>query len=371
MLRVLFLIHDLGGGGAEKVLVNLVNRLDRDRFDVSVIALFGGGVNERYLAPHVHFSHVFPRPFPKNSKLMTLLSPRALHRLCVKETYDVEVAYLEGPSARVVAGCENPNTRLYCWIHSTMRDGKEARVGFRSHTEAVSCYARFDKIVAVSKGVGEAFLERFPEIGSYDVVRNTLDVEGIRALGGEHVDDERFRADGYKLVAIGKIEKNKGIDRLAHIVGRLHADGLPVCLYAIGEGSERAAVQEWVDKRDLHDSFVFLGYQNNPYKYLSRCDLLVCASLGEGYSTAVAEALVLGVPACTVDVAGMREMLGEHNEWGVVTENTEEALYEGMRELVGNPELLAHYRKKAQERGKRFSTEETVRAVEGLLECTL
>ena len=49
MEKVLFLIHDLGGGGAEKVLVNLVSRMDRTRYDVTVIALFAGGINEQFL----------------------------------------------------------------------------------------------------------------------------------------------------------------------------------------------------------------------------------------------------------------------------------------------------------------------------------
>ena len=49
MKKILFLIHDLGSGGAEKVLVNLVNNMDRTKFDISVIALFGGGINEQRL----------------------------------------------------------------------------------------------------------------------------------------------------------------------------------------------------------------------------------------------------------------------------------------------------------------------------------
>ena len=49
MNKILFLIHDLGHGGAEKELVNLANNLDRSRFDISVTALFGGGVNEQFL----------------------------------------------------------------------------------------------------------------------------------------------------------------------------------------------------------------------------------------------------------------------------------------------------------------------------------
>ena len=58
MKKILFLIHDLGQGGAEKVLVNLVNNMDRSKFDISVTVLFGGGVNEQFLAPDIHFRAV-------------------------------------------------------------------------------------------------------------------------------------------------------------------------------------------------------------------------------------------------------------------------------------------------------------------------
>ena len=94
MNKILFLIHDLGHGGAEKVLVNLANNLDRSRFDISVTALFGGGVNEQFLKPDIHYRAVFPKAVPGNSRLMKLLTPQQLHRLCVKEHYDIEVSYL-------------------------------------------------------------------------------------------------------------------------------------------------------------------------------------------------------------------------------------------------------------------------------------
>lgn len=63
----------------------------------------------------------------------------------------------------------------------------------------------------------------------------------------------------------------------------------------------------------------------------------------------------------------MKEMLGENNEWGVVTENSEEALYAGIKNLLDNPKLLAYYKDKAIERGKTFRTENTVKAVEDML----
>ena len=63
----------------------------------------------------------------------------------------------------------------------------------------------------------------------------------------------------------------------------------------------------------------------------------------------------------------MKEMLGEHDEWGIVTENSEEALYQGIKDLLDHPDKLTHYKEKAIERGKTFSTENTVRAVEEML----
>ena len=63
----------------------------------------------------------------------------------------------------------------------------------------------------------------------------------------------------------------------------------------------------------------------------------------------------------------MKEMLGEHNEWGIVTENSEEALYQGIKDLLDHPDKLTHYKEKAIKRGKTFSTENTVRAVEDML----
>ena len=117
MKRIMFMTNSMYGGGAEKVLVNLVNNMDRSKFDISVTVLFGGGVNEQFLAPDIHFRAVFPKEVPGNSKLMKLLTPVQLHKLCVKEHYDIEVSYLEGPSARVISGCQDPDTKLVSWIH--------------------------------------------------------------------------------------------------------------------------------------------------------------------------------------------------------------------------------------------------------------
>lgn len=364
MNKILFLIHDLGHGGAEKVLVNLANNLDRSRFDISVTALFGGGVNEQFLKPDIHYRAVFPKAVPGNSRLMKLLTPQQLHRLCVKEHYDIEVSYLEGPSARVISGCQDPSTKLVSWIHIEQHEKKLAARAFRSYREALACYRRFDRTVCVSETVRQDFCGLFPLERPVEVLYNTNETDQILRLKDEPVEGGTFRDDEIKLVGVGKVIPNKGFDRLVRIHKRLREEGYPVHTYILGVGPQQEEIQRYVEENGLADSFTFLGYQTNPYKYVARCDLFVCASHSEGFSTAATEALIVGTPVCTVEVSGMREMLGENDEWGVVTKNDDDALYRGIRRLLEAPEMLSDYRIRARQRGKIFRKEETVRAAE-------
>lgn len=368
MKKVLFLIHDLGVGGAEKVLVNLVNHMDQSQFDITVISLFGGGINEQFLLPHIHYYTVWKKALPGNSKLMKLLTPKQLHRICVKDHYDVGISYLEGPSARIISGCEDPTTKLVSWIHIEQHTKECAAGAFRSFTESERCYKRFHQIVCVSETVKQDFLSIYPDILSAMVLYNTNETDRILAMKDEPVEDAKFKDDEIKLVAVGKITKQKGFDRLARIVKRLRENNLPVHQYALGVGPQQEEIEAYMQKIGLQEAFTFLGYQTNPYKYVAKCDLFVCASWAEGFSTAATEALIVGTPVCTVEVSGMKEMLGDNNEWGVVTNNDDEALYQGISKLVSDPALLEHYRKQAKERGKAFSTENTVKAVQDLLE---
>ena len=366
MIKILFLIHDLGQGGAEKVLVNLVNNMDRSKFDISVTVLFGGGVNEQFLAPDIHFHAVFPKEVPGNSKLMKLLTPKHLHRLCVKEHYDIEVSYLEGPSARVISGCQDPYTKLVSWIHVEQHTMDKLAGSFCSENEARECYNRFDQTVCVSQYVHDDFCRLLDFQKPCRVLYNT--VESDKILAGASEEAPELADDGMvRLIAVGTLKQSKGYMRLLNIIKRLRDEQYPMHLYILGIGPLQAEMEEYIRRNELQDTVTLLGYQTNPYKYVSKCDLFVCASFAEGFSTAATEALIVGTPVCTVEVSGMKEMLGSNNQWGVVTENSEESLYQGIQSLLDSPSRLAYYKEKAAERGKTFSTENTTRAVEKML----
>lgn len=366
MKKILFLIHSLGPGGAEKVLVNLVNNMDPKQFDVTVISIFGGGVNEQFLKPHVHYRSLFRKMFPGNSHLMKLFSPKTLYKWFVKDRFDVAVSYLEGPAARVISGCPYEDTKLVSWIHVEQHTKKIAAQAFRSYAESEKCYARFHQTVCVSEYVMKDFLSLYPSLENIGVLYNTNESQAIVQAAQESVD-EVFEENTVHMVGVGKLMPNKGFDRLLRIVKRLRDESYAVHLHILGVGPQQETLEAFVKENAMESCVTLHGYHTNPYKYVAKSDLFVCASFAEGFSTAATEALIVGTPVCTVEVSGMKEMLGFDNEYGIVTENSEEALYDGIKRLLDDPALLEHYTKQAVVRGKDFTTEKTVKAVEDML----
>lgn len=124
-IKILFVIHDLSVGGAEKVLINLVNNMDYLKFDVTVLALFDEGVNKQFLNSKIKYRYAFRHAIRGNSHYMKLLSPKQLYRWLVSDEYDIVISYLEGPSARIVAGCPKNKTKIVSWIHCTYHNKEE------------------------------------------------------------------------------------------------------------------------------------------------------------------------------------------------------------------------------------------------------
>ena len=367
MKRILFLIHDLGQGGAEKVLVNLVNNMDHTKFDITVMTLFDYGENRQFLADKIHYKTWCKKMIPGNSHIMKLLSPQQLHKLIIKDHYDIEVSYLEGPCARIISGCTDESVKLVSWIHIEQHTTKRAIASFRNQKEAVTCYKQFNRIICVSRTVKEDFLRVLKIPVPHEVLYNTNESDKIVRLSQEDVDQKIMNSDEINLVGVGKLLKSKGFDRVMRIVKRLKKQRYPVHFYVLGEGPERNNLQDYIKKNGLEHNITLLGYQLNPYKYMAKCDLFICASFAEGFSTATTEALIVGTPVCTVKVSGMEEMLGENNEYGLVVDNNDEALYQGIKRFFEEPGLLGYYTKQAEIRGKDFSTEKTVRKVEKML----
>lgn len=368
MKKILFFIPNLANGGAEKVLVNLVNNIDKSKFDITVQTLFAGGVNEQFLNKDINYRYCFKKTFRGNSQILKIFSPKSLYKKFIKEHYDIIVSYLEGPTARIAAGCNDADTKLVCWIHCRMNTPESASVGFRNFGEAKQCYNKYNNIVCVSKEVMNYFSETFDFKKPIEVLYNTIQTDFISAKSEERVENIKFSKECFNICSVGKITKVKGFERLASVHKKLLDDGIKNKIYILGVGQEQATIEKYLKDNNLTESFIFLGFNINPYKYVKNCDLYVCSSYSEGFSTSVTESLIVGTPVVTTLCPGMKEMLGENNEYGIVTENDENALYEGIKKMLTTPGMLEDYAKRAKERGKEFSTEKTVKAVEKMFE---
>lgn len=366
MKKIVFLIHDLMGGGAEKVLVNMVNNLNPEKYDITVMALFDEGVHKNSFNKNIHYKYFMKKSFNGNKYFFRTMSPEFWYKKVFKgEKFDVVISYLEGTCARIASGCND--AKKVAWIHRE-RDENGYKVCFKSKAEADKSYSSFDRIVCVADSLRQNFSQLCSAFNNAQVLYNVNETDKIIELSKEVVTEENLFSDGVVTVTfIGKILREKGIYRLADIHNRFNQEGIAHRFLILGVGEDEDAVKTQLKENGCEKDFVFLGFQKNPYKYLAKSDVFVCASFAEGFSTATTEALILGVPTVVADCSGMREMLGE-DEFGIVTENNDDALYCGLKKMITDEALREHYRLKAEERGKDFLTEKSVAKIESFFD---
>ncbi len=368
MKTVLFFIPTLGGGGAEKVLCNLVNNLDRNKYRITVQTLFNEGVNRTSLDENIEYRYCFNRIFKGNARFFTLFSPRFLYKRLIRKHYDIAISYLEGPTARIISGCPYDDTKLVNWVHREQHDIETATYSYRSCEEARKCMYRYDRTICVADSVRRDFTNLFPISHPCEVLYNTNEMDYIINASEEEISADIYSSE-FNIVSIGRLVHEKGYDRLLRVLKRLLDTGLKIHIYIIGEGYQGKRLRNLAAELHIDNNFHLLGFHRNPYKYISKADLFVCSSRREGFSTAVTEALIIGLPIVSTCCSGAYELLGKHNEYGIVTGNDEDGLFQGLQLMISNPELAKHYREQAKIRGKAFSKAVTVKAVENMLDA--
>lgn len=352
--KILIFHFDLGNGGAEKVLVNLLKCLDYQAYDVTLFLLFKYGVNLPTLPPNVRLLYLFNRrPFRGIIHLLKLLSPRTLHKLLIREKYDIEIAYIEGAPTRIISGCPNKGTKLYSWVH-IQTEGNFFK-SYRSLNEAKKAYLRFDKVLFVSEYAMQTFKERTGWINlSMGVCHNVIDVNDIKSKSSEAVSSQLSTA-ALNLCSVGRLTEQKGYVRLVRMLGELKDKvKLDWQLYILGQGEQKQLIESTIMKYGLQDCVHLLGYDMNPYKYVSKMDVFVCSSYKEGYSTAVTESIVVGTPVITTDCSGMGEILGDSGA-GIIVENSDEGLKSVLEDLLNGKIDVSELKSNAIERANYFS----------------
>ena len=360
MIRILFFIETLEGGGAEKVLRDLVNHMNQSKFDITVQTVWPCDAG-KYLVPGIRYKSMYASESKVNHLRYRAEAESGLaYRLHIKDDYDIECAYLEMGSTKVMAASTNMKAKKLAWIHC---DLSKAVANPQVYVEKTALwYAKFDQIVCVSQSVKERFDELFQNRFNSTVLYNVIDDAAIREKSllplPSGAQKRRFT-----VLSVGRFTLPKNFMRLLDTHKRLLGEGLEHDLWIFGDGPERKNLERYVGDNGLSDSIWMPGFIENPYPFMREADLLACSSLYEGYSTFITEGVILGKPIVTTNVSGMRELLG-NSEYGLIAENDDGAFLIGMRHMLQDATLRNGYQAKAEQRGKEFAATKQIKKTE-------
>ena len=373
MKNILFFMETVDFGGAETVFTNIIKNINKSKFCIKVVTerdheLFTDEI--KAAVPYDCFiktERSAVRDFWNKIviKLSLVLSEKNIRKYFIRGNYDVEVAFCEGYSTKIIGNSGKKNCKKIAWVHTDVIKNPWSEKIFGSAEEEKKCYEKFDAIVCVAETMKESFIKKYGMAEKVHVLYNPLDFESVIKKSAEKTD---FKfGDGMKFVLAGTFIKIKGFDRFVKVCKRLKDDGEHFSALIMGDGEEKENIKKIIAETNLGDTVKILDFQTNPYKYIAHSDVYVCSSYAEGYSTAVSESVALNVPVITTECSGMREIFGE-NECGIICENSEDGLYNAIKKVLNDPSLLKKFSAEEKKRANDFSLKKRMKTIEDFIE---
>ncbi|URZ00947.1 glycosyltransferase [Clostridium felsineum] len=365
--QILFCITGLGGGGAEKVLIDILNNFNYEKYEVTLLILCRQGIYFDNINKNVNLIIAFNSEAEKifGYRALKDLSAETLYSNIVKIKSDVEIAFLEGEASKVISG-SNSGAKKISWVHIDLNKNHWTKAIFKNIEYEKECYEKFDNIVCVSEGVKKSIIKLFGlNEEKLFVIYNIFEINNIIKLSKEMVNDNDA-PNGFTFCAVGRLEKQKGFDRLIKAHAKLINENIKSNILILGQGSYKEKLLELAKKLKVENSVKFLGFQSNPYKFMKSSDVFVLSSREEGFPLVLCEALILGKPVITTDCCGVNEIL-EDGKYGIVVDNSEDGIYEGMKSIICDTEILKKYEKKSQSRISFFNKVKIMSNIEKLL----
>ena len=310
------------GGGAEKILSTIVSNLDPEKYDIDILEMEHFDKGYESVPKHVRIlkslqDYRQARWLRAFLWRMRIYFPRLTRRLLVKDDYDVEVSFtIMNPP---LLFSKRKEVKKISWIHGSIEEFLKDSSKRESHRRQLDAA---DTIVGISKKTSHSIKEVYPDYASkLRTVYNGYDFKSILEKSQEKIDIE---ISPQSICTIGRIEENKGSDRVVEVIRLLYQEGKNYHLYFIGAGDMEEELKKRVKEYELEDYVHFLGYQKNPYQYLSQMKVLLSMSKQEGFPGVYVEALSLGLPFVSTDVGGAEE-LSQEGRFGQIIERNQEA----------------------------------------------
>ena len=381
MRKILFVVDERQMGGVSVLLDDILKRINLRKFNVDVMILHNNGdylddlpegVNVIYGSSFFEIVDLSFKEVIKTKSIFKIIKKIYLvflmktglikgkikkeRKKCLSKKYDTEVAFKDGFTALFTAFGDSE--KKIHWLHTdyVMHDCTA-----KYHNLFEKTFPLFDKIIGISHAVVERFNQVYPGI-QCEVIYNLIDIAKIKKMGEEN---DIHLGDGINFVSCGRIHEMKGYDRLINVFHRLDDMGFlkHVSLTIIGDGPDLAKVQNLVQEYGLKDKVKLLGRRKNPYPYVKAADAFLMCSRYEPFGLVVLEAMVLGTPVISTEVASIREIMNEN--YGTITENSKEGLIKAIAEVIKNPNYLNKYRENLKK--YNYDCDKIVKEIEDVL----
>lgn len=367
MKELLIMGKSLVGGGSEVALIELINALPEDLYNITLVLLDSDNEYAYRLKKNVNIVQLtFNNSFAKSLVSMYSFPAKVLKKLSVNKwlpyydcvmnsvknefnkTYDIAIDfYGYGSFITAFLARKIKAKRKATWLHD------EKIYWLKSVEKYLPMY---DKIFGVSQAVVDAFCRDYPSLKDMAAVfYNVIDINDIKDKS-EEKPEFLFNRDNFNILTVGRLTEQKGYDIAICVASILAKRGINFTWYAIGSGRDKGKLKKLVATYNLKEQFIFLGRKDNPYPYMKNCDLYVQPSRHEGYGVAIVEARVLGLPIVVSNIRSNSEQIQDGIN-GYVTELSAEAMADKIEYLYSNPSQMEKTVEYLKEHPIDFSSE--------------
>lgn len=364
--KILFVLDRMVMGGVEVLLLDILNSVDTNKYEITVMTLFDGGELVHELPKKVNHVFLFGKQYKGIYRVLRFISPRIFYNTLIHENYDIEISFKTGLPEKIVAASRNPQSKKIAWIHGDMEYqnfGLESHVTKQKQTE---CYNKFDRIITVSEKCKQSFLNVTQTRTSVEKIYNAIKSEKIERKLSEELDISMDK-NMINLITIARLHADKGIDRLIRAFSEGYKKNNNLRLHIIGHGPEEEKLKNLVEHFNLSRVVTFLGKQLNPYIFLKEASVYIHPAICEPFGIVLLEALYMGLPVVSTKCGGPEEILN-YGEYGLLVENSQEGLNQALINIAEDHEHVLSYKNVSKLRANDFMMDRMMEQIFGLLD---